>query len=113
MYKPEAELNLGNLAKAASIINSGTRVERGKLQPVEANANEIKQAIHYENMVEFPLNTMGIGFFDMRKENMLQSGTLLHFPIPGNALEAIPSEYYTYGGNEGVAGQDYSSSGWR
>ena len=32
---------------------------------------------------------IGIGFFEMRKEDLLQKGTLLHFPIPGKALEAI------------------------
>lgn len=49
----------------------------------------------------------------MRKENLLQGGTLLHFPIPGKALQAIPAEYYTYGGTSGESGADYSSGGWR
>jgi hypothetical protein len=49
----------------------------------------------------------------MRKENLLQAGTLLHFPIPGKALEAIPADYYTYGGTEGISGTDYSNGGWR
>lgn len=49
----------------------------------------------------------------MRKKNLLQQETLLHFPVPGSALESIPADYYTYGGNEGVAGQDYSTGGWR
>jgi hypothetical protein len=64
-------------------------------------------------MVEFPLASSGISFFEMRGRDWLQAGTLLHFPIPGQALEAIPADYYTYGGSEGVAGVDYSTGGWR
>jgi hypothetical protein len=49
----------------------------------------------------------------MRSTNRLQAGTLLHFPVPGKALESIPADNYTYGGTNGTAGVDYSSSGWR
>ena len=64
-------------------------------------------------MIEMLLDSPGLTFFEMRKENLLQSGTLLHFPVPGSALEAIPADYYTYGGSEGEAGIDYSTGGWR
>ena len=48
----------------------------------------------------------------MRGKNLLQRGALLHFPIPGAALDANKKNY-TFGGNTGVAGQDYSDGGWR
>ena len=106
-------LQTGDVAGAAAVINAGTRVSRGGLSPVAANAADVAAAIHYERMVEFPLHSSGLSFYEMRKEDMLQSGTLLHWPIPGKALEAIPADYYTYGGSEGVPGQDVSSGGWR
>lgn len=113
MYLAEAKLNTGSLAEAAAIINAGTRTVRGKLPAVEANATAIANAIHYERMVEMLTDAAGLTFFEMRKEDQLQKGTLLHFPIPGSALESIPADYYTYGGNEGQAGEDYSTGGWR
>ncbi len=113
MYKAEAELELGNIAAAAAIVNAGTRVTRGNLPPVAVNANDVKDAIFYERMVEFGFSTMGISFWEMRRNDLLQAGTLLHFPIPGKALNTIPEAIYTYGGNQGVAGQDYSAGGWR
>ena len=113
MYKAEAMLQTGDVAGAAAVINAGTRVSRGGLSPVAATAADVAAAIHYERMVEFPLHSSGLSFYEMRKEDMLQAGTLLHWPIPGKALEAIPADYYTYGGSEGVAGQDVSSGGWR
>lgn len=115
MYMAEALLNKAapDLAGAAAVINAGTRVTRGNLPPVAAVAQEIADAIHYERVVEFAYTAPFIGFCEMRKENLLQAGTLLHFPVPGTALEAIPAEYYTYGGTEGVAGEDYSTGGWR
>lgn len=112
LYLAEAELMLGNVAAAATIVNTGTRKTRGGLPNVSATASEIDKAIHYERMIEIPFSAMGLTFWDMRGRDMLQSGTLLHFPIPGAALESIPEEYYTYGGSEGDPGKDISSGGW-
>jgi len=113
MYLAEAKLNTRALGEAAAIINAGSRTLRGQLPPVESSASAIANAIHYERMIEMLLDSPGLTFFEMRKENLLQSGTLLHFPVPGSALEAIPADYYTYGGSEGEAGIDYSTGGWR
>lgn len=114
MYKAEALANgAGTLGAAAAVINAGTRVTRGGLTPVAANLADITNAIHYERMIEFAFTAPGIGFYEMRKENKLQAGTLLHFPVPGTALESIPTANYTFGGTEGVAGEDYSTAGWR
>jgi hypothetical protein len=113
MYKAEALLNKGDAAGAAAVVNAGTRVTRGQLPEVASDPAAVYAAIHYERMVEFAFTTIGIGFFEMRKEDLLQKGTLLHFPVPGKALEAIPEDYYTFGGTQGVAGEDYSTGGWR
>lgn len=112
LYLAEAELMLGNTAAAAAIINSGTRTTRGNLPNVSATASEIDHAIHYERMIEIPFNSLGLTFWDMRGRDLLQSGTLLHFPIPGSALESIPEPYYTYGATEGTVGKDVSGGGW-
>lgn len=113
MYKAEALLNKNDLSGAASVINAGTRTTRGNLPDVEENTTEIFDAIFYERMIEFAYTGMGLSFFEMRKEELLQEGTLLHFPVPGTSLDAIPEEYYTYGGTSGEPGKDYSTGGWR
>ncbi len=113
MYLAEAELELGNTSVAANIVNAGTRTTRGGLANVATNVQDVHDAIFYERMVEFGFSTMGIGFFEMRKENLLQPGTLLHFPIPGKTLETLNEDIYSFGGTSGVAGEDYSNGGWR
>lgn len=115
LYKAEALLHIGggDAAAAAAIVNAGTRTTKGQLPNVAADPQAVYAAIHYERLVEFAYTGMGISFFEMRKEDLLQKGTLLHFPVPGKALDAIPEPYYTYGGTEGVAGEDYSNGGWR
>ncbi len=113
MYLAEAKLYLGDVQGAADVVNASTRVTRGNLPPVNADSQEVKNAIFYERMVEFGFSTPIISFGEMRKENLLQRGTLLHFPIPAKALAAIPEPIYTYGGDQGVPGEDVSNGGWR
>lgn len=113
MYLAEAYLNLNRAGDAAAVINAGTRVTRGQLAPVSSTPADVADAIHYERIVELGVSSMGLSFFEMRGLDLLQSGTLLHFPVPGKALEAIPAENYTFGGSSGEAGTDYSTGGWR
>jgi len=113
LYMAEAHLYLGNLTEAAAIINSGTRVTRGGLAPVAADAEAIADAIHYERMIELMNTGMGLGFFEMRGTDNLQAGTPLHFPVPGSALNAAGLPNYTFGGAIGTPGEDYSTGGWR
>ena len=56
---------------------------------------------------------MGLQFFEMRGKDLLQAGTPLHFPVPGDVLQSGNMEIYTFGGTTGVAGEDYSTGGWR
>ncbi|MEN8250464.1 MAG: RagB/SusD family nutrient uptake outer membrane protein [Bacteroidota bacterium] len=113
LFIAEAYCQLGNLAAAADVINAGTRVTRGELPVIGASVSEVKDAIWYERNVELILSGMGIQFFDMRRHNQLQSGTLLHFPIPAEQLEIMGESLYTFGGNSGIPGEDVSIGGWK
>lgn len=113
LYKAEAHLRLGNLGEAANAINSSSRVLRGELPPVAEDADAIAEAIHYERMIELMNTGLGLGFYEMRGNDLLQAGTPLHFPIPGAALDAAGLPPYTFGGSTGTPGEDYSNGGWR
>jgi hypothetical protein len=113
LYKAEALLRTNDLAGAAAIINAGTRTTRGGLPNVAVDATEIANAIHYERSVELMSTASGLSFYEMRRENLLQAGTPLHFPVPGKQLQAAKIAPYTFGGTSGVAGEDYSNGGWR
>jgi hypothetical protein len=115
----EAALHTGRTGEAADIMNASPRVTRGGLPPVPADPESISEAIHHERMVELMSSGAGIQFFQMRKEDLLQPGTPLHYPVPGSQLQIMEMEYYTFGGTEGteegVAGTpgiDYSTGGW-
>lgn len=112
MLKAEALLKTSRVSEAADIINAGTRVTRGNLAPVAANAAEVEAAIFHERNVELMCSGLGVEFFTMRKADKLQTGTPLHLPIPGQQLEVNIMEKYTFGPDKGVAGQDYSNGGW-
>lgn len=113
LYIVEAYLRLGNLQEAADIINSGTRVNRGGLNPIAAEENALWDAIHYERILELQNTSMGLTFFEMRGRDLLQEGTLLHFPIPGAALDAAGLPQYTFGAGVGTPGEDFSTDGWK
>jgi len=112
LLKAEALVKQANPGGAAAIINAGTRVTRGGLAPVAANAADVEAAIFHERNIELFCTGLGVEFFTMRKADKLQPGTPLHLPVPGQQLEVNIMDYYTFGPNAGVAGQDYSNGGW-
>ncbi len=114
-YIAEAKLRSGDTPGAAAVLNSPTnaRKSRGGLSDVSNNFDEIEAAIHYERFIECANTGMGNSFFEMRKQNLLQAGTILHFPVPGSILSSANVEYYTFGGSTGTAGTDYSNGGWK
>lgn len=61
-------------------------------------------ALQLEFAVELHvLNNIGGNWFFMRRHDLLQKGTPLHYPIPGAAIEVTPGlTYYSFGG-EGSA----------
>lgn len=115
MLKAEARAYLNDLAGAAAIINSGTRITRGNMVPVSPVLADIEKAILHERHVEMFVTGMGIQFFAMRKLNLLQKGTPLHFPLPGKTLETFGEKmpFYTYGGVGAADGINTSNTGWR
>ena len=112
MLKAEALLHTSSVSAAADIVNAGTRITRGKLAPVAANATDVEAAIWHERFIELYCTAMGNEFCFMRKADKLQPGTPLHFPIPGQQLEVNLMDSYSFGPDLGVGGQDYSSGGW-
>jgi hypothetical protein len=112
LLKAEALMHQSQLGPAADIINAGTRVTRGGLAPINPTANEVEYAIFYERNIELHVTGLGVEYFTMRKADKLQPGTPLHLPIPGQQLEVNLMDYYTFGPDEGTAGQDYSNGGW-
>ena len=115
MYKAEAAAYTGDLSGAAAIINAGTRTTRGQLPSVAANLPDIKEAIHHERVIEMIMTGSGLQFFEMRKRNLLQKGTPLHWPLPAKTLETfgVPKPFYTFGGPSGQDGINGSNGGWR
>lgn len=116
LMEAEAEVRAGTLANAIALVNAGARVTRGGLPPLGAGATvaEVMDAIFYERTIELFSHSLGTGFFDMRRRNYLQPGTILHFPIPGKELETLGEEYYSLGGTFGTAGIDFADNtcGW-
>ena len=86
----------GDLNRAATLVNK-TRVTRGGLAPVAANAAALLAAIDYERDVEL-LNTNGVSFYDRRRYDGLQAGTVRQLPIPAKELETLRLPIYTFGG---------------
>ena len=87
----------GDLGVAASLVNK-TRVGRGGLTPVAADAEAILDAIHYEQDVELLATSGGLHWFNRRRIDGLQPGTPRHLPIPAKELEIDQLPTYTFGG---------------
>lgn len=115
MLRAEARAYTGDLGGAAGIINTGTRKTRGQMPDVAANLDDIVKAIHHERFVEMYVTGMGLQFFDMRKNDLLQKGTPLHLPMPSKILEALnmTPPFYTFGGVDKADGKNTSNAGWR
>ncbi|MDO8994142.1 MAG: hypothetical protein Q7U83_13805 [Daejeonella sp.] len=115
MLKAEARAYTADLSGAATIINASTRKTRGQMADVAAVSADVIQAIHHERHVEMYTTGFGLQFFEMRKLDLLQKGTPLHFPIPAKTQEtmglALP--FYTFGTEAKGDGTNTSNKGWR
>jgi hypothetical protein len=87
----------GDLTLAAAKVNN-TRVGRGQLPAVAADANAIMDAIHYEQDVELLTTGAGVQWFNRRRIDGLQPGTPRHLPVPAKELEIDQLPIYTFGG---------------
>lgn len=114
LLRAEARAYMGDLSGAAAIINAGSRVTRGNMAPVGADLAEIIDAIHHERHVELYTTGAGLQFYEMRKLDLLQTGTPLHLPIPGRTLELFGlNQFYTFGTTAKADGIGTSNAGWR
>jgi hypothetical protein len=87
----------GDLNLAADKVNN-TRVGRGHLPAVGPNADDIMDAIHYEQDVELLTTGGGLQWWNRRRIDGLQPGTPRHLPIPAKELEVDELPIYTFGG---------------
>ena len=113
LLRAEAMARTGNVAGAAAILNDPTleRKVRGQLPDVPAELDAVMNAIFYERDIELVHNGWMIHFGDMRRRDMLQQGTPLHFPVPGRELETLGMEIYTFGGYHNADGVNTSDGG--
>ncbi len=115
MMRAEARAYTGDLPGAAAIINAGTRKTRGKMTDVAPVLADIVNAMHHERHVEMYTSGLGLQFYEMRKLNLLQKGTPLHFPLPAGTLETFGASmpFYTFGYIANADGKGTSNGGWR
>lgn len=115
MLKAEARAYTADLTGAATVINASTRKTRGQMADVTAVSADVVKAIHHERHVEMYTTGMGLQFFEMRKLDLLQKGTPLHFPIPAKTLETmgVALPFYTFGTVAKADGTNTSNGGWR
>ncbi len=113
LFKAEAYARTGQLGQAITILNNSSRSSRGNLPALSSSATkeEVLKAIFYERDLEFFV-MYGIGYFDMRRRDMLQTGSLLHFPIPSKELNVVGLPIYTFGGVANADGIGTSNGGW-
>lgn len=110
----EAKARQGDLGGAIIIINDGTRVTRGELDPLDGSENleQVLDAIFYERDIELIGAGYGVGYFDMRRRDMLQKGSLLNWPLPAGELLVLQLPSYTFGGVANADGINTSNGGW-
>lgn len=113
LMKAEAMARTGDVAGAAAILNSasGPRKARGNMPDVAGNKEDVLKAIFYERFTELMHNGYLISFCDTRRNDDLQYGTPLHFPVPGKELLALGLEMYTFGGVANADGVNTSNGG--
>ncbi len=113
MLKAEAMVRTGNIAGGVAILNSatGARKVRGNLPDVTATtADAVLKILLEEKDIELFDSGMGIGYFDMRRNDKLLTGTILHFPVPVTELEIANITPYTIAGDPD--GINISNGGW-
>ena len=108
--KAEAQLLNGDASSSANTINNSPgRISSG-LPAVTALS--VQNDLLYEYSIELHLNgTIGTNYFFMRRHNLLQEGTPLHFPVPADELEISGIDPYTFGSVSGNASAN--GPGWK
>ncbi|MBX2896069.1 MAG: RagB/SusD family nutrient uptake outer membrane protein [Cyclobacteriaceae bacterium] len=114
----EAEAMTNNLTAAVTILNdpANPRKAVGEM-PTLANTltrQEVLDLIFAERDIELGRTDFGLPFFDMRRKNALQRGTVLHLPVPADELVTQGFTVYTFGGVDAADGENTAdgSNSW-
>jgi len=112
LMEAEAAARTNDIPGAVALVNNGSRVTIGGLEPLDEGASEgeVLNAIYYERDIELYRTGMGLPYYDLRRRGQLQAGTPLHLPVPATELQTIGEALYTFGG-VGNAGQPGTASG--
>lgn len=108
LIKAEALVALGRNAEAKAILDDpiNPRAVNGLLGALPDDSYEtLMRAIYYETCIELFAAAKGVQFFGMRRWDLLQIGTPLHFPIPASELETTGDDVYSFGGNAFADGE--------
>ncbi|MBX2963803.1 MAG: hypothetical protein KF687_14935 [Cyclobacteriaceae bacterium] len=104
----EAEAMNNNLAAAIAILNNPANPRKavGEMPDVSASLTkqEVLDLIFAERDIELGRTDFGLPFFDMRRKDALQRGTILHFPVPADELVTQGLQVYTFGGVDAADG---------
>ncbi len=114
LMEAEALARTGDIPSAVSIINRGPRISVGTLPevPTDIELDEFLDILFYERDIELIQTGFGNAFFDMRRRDMLQKGTMLHFPVPAKELNVMELPEYSFGGVSNADGINTSDGGW-
>jgi len=116
LYAIEAWTMMDEKESAINALNMPNypRIARGKLPAISVNTDKktLLNIIFYEREIELLGQGYLTGFCDMRRRDMLRKGTPLHFPVPGNELQTLNMDIYTYGGEDNMDGINTSNGGW-
>jgi starch-binding outer membrane protein, SusD/RagB family len=112
LMEAEAAARTDDVPAAVTLVNDGSRVNIGGLDPLAAGTSQedVLTAIFYERDIELYRTGMGLPFYDLRRRGQLQAGTPLHLPVPATELQTLGEALYTFGG-VGSAGQPGTASG--
>lgn len=116
LMRAEAAIMQGDLSTAIQILNTGRRKTIGKLPDIPATATkqQLLDIVHGERNLELMLTDFALHFKDIRRQDALQVGTILHFPVPADELAILSQPFYTFGGalNVGKPGTASGSNSW-
>jgi len=114
LIKAEAYARMNDMSQAITILNASSRSTRGQLPNLSASStqSQVLDAIFYERDIELFVAGFGGSFYDMRRTDRLQKGTVMNFPIPSKELNVLGIDVYSFGGEDNADGVNTSNGGW-
>ncbi|MDR1408300.1 MAG: hypothetical protein LBJ23_09690 [Tannerella sp.] len=103
LLRAEALFWLNDYEGAAAELNAAgaSRKIRGGLPDVDPTEDALRAALHYEYAIEIDgAGGTFVPFTFMRRNDLLQGGTLTQFPVPQIQLDLVGEQTYTFGGKE-------------